>query len=580
MKTKKRNLPVTCFWCGLLWAAGLLLPSVTEAGGIWQTVSNQPSVGVGTMLLLSDGTVMATAGQDIATNQWFKLTPDTNGSYVNGTWTNLAPMNYNRLFFSSDVLTNGQVFVAGGEDGDGQMTAEIYDPPADVWAIVPIPQTGFIGGGQGNFSGFADAGSVVVSNGKVLELPVTPAVNRETVLYDPVSNLWTTNLLANPLNDEDEACTVKLPDDSILIVDSGQQTAERYIPSLNTWITDSNCPVFLYGAVGGEEGPAFLLPNGNAFFIGSSSVTAIYIPSGNTNWGGWVEGPAIPQNLGAPDAPAAMMVNGNILCALAHTPYLDGTNKEVFNPPTYFYEYNYNDGPIGTFIQVNAPNGSLTNNGSAYTDRMLDLPDGSVLFTDGNYLYVYQPTNGAALASGQPAINSVSWNADGSLRVSGTLFNGISQGAGYGDDAQMDSNYPLIRFTDGGSQVTYRRTYDWTSTSVQTGSRIVTTQCTMPTNIFYSNSEAFSLQVVANGNASDAITFYSPVWVNFDYTGATQNGSFAAPYTTLAKATNAVAIGGTIAIYAGVQPSRSLAAIAISKPMQIISVSGPSTLGN
>ena len=85
--------------------------------------------------------------------------------------------------------------------------------------------------------------------------------------------------------------------------------------------------------------------------------------------------------------------------------------------------------------------------------RMLDLPDGTVLFTPtdsgcGIRSYMYQPA-GAPLAAGQLAINSIyseRWTA--LYTLNGTLLNGISEGAAYGDDAQMNSNYPLIRMTN------------------------------------------------------------------------------------------------------------------------------------
>jgi hypothetical protein len=71
----------------------------------------------------------------------------------------------------------------------------------------------------------------------------------------------------------------------------------------------------------------------------------------------------------------------------------------------------------------------------------------------------------------------------------------------------------------------------------------------------------------------------SPVWVDFNYSGI-QNGTYQDPFKTLAQGTNAVASGGTIAINATVQPSRSSETMTISKPMTIISVNGPSTIGH
>ena len=80
---------------------------------------------------------------------------------------------------------------------------------------------------------------------------------------------------------------------------------------------------------------------------------------------------------------------------------------------------------------------------------MLALPDGHILFSDGgSQLFVYQPST-PPLAAGKPHISSITPNGNGSYHLTGTLLNGISAGAAYGDDVQMDSNYPLVRVTDG-----------------------------------------------------------------------------------------------------------------------------------
>jgi hypothetical protein len=55
--------------------------------GIWSPLAHQPTFGAGTMFLLTDGTVMC---QNSGTSHWWKLTPDINGNYVNGTWSALA----------------------------------------------------------------------------------------------------------------------------------------------------------------------------------------------------------------------------------------------------------------------------------------------------------------------------------------------------------------------------------------------------------------------------------------------------------------------------------------------------------
>jgi hypothetical protein len=134
---------------------------------------------------------------------------------------------------------------------------------------------------------------------------------------------------------------------------------------------------------------------------------------------------------------------------------------------------------------------------------MLDLPNGAVLFgIRGNTgLFHYQPS-GFPLAAGKPVISTIATIGDGSYHLTGRLFNGISEGAAYGDDHQMDSNFPLVRFIDAAGHVRYGRTYNWSSTGVMTGSAIVSTECMPPPGASLTDT----IQVVANGIASDGVT--------------------------------------------------------------------------
>jgi hypothetical protein len=169
-----------------------------------------------------------------------------------------------------------------------------------------------------------------------------------------------------------------------------------------------------------------------------------------------------------------------------------------------FYEY---DAVSNVFEKVNGP-GPITNSIAPFACVMLDLPDGNVLFaTHNNQLYVYTPS-GSHLAAGKPAITGIIRNADGSYHLSGTQLNGISEGACFGDDAQMNSNYPLVRITDFAGHVYYARTFDWSSTGVMTGNAIVTTEFVLPGNL---PAGTYSLVVTANGNSSDPTGFTTPV---------------------------------------------------------------------
>jgi hypothetical protein len=486
---RRKHFIVGGAWRSLVVSAVLLglNPSRSPAAGTWIPLNQTPPESINTMLLLSDGTVMAAgAGSQ---NGWYRLTPDSTGSYVNGTWSTLSSMHYTRLYFSSDVLADGRVFVAGGEYGTGTNSAEVYDPVTDVWTLAPPPPAGQ--------TLFFDSDSKILPNGNVLISPVGPATSGGTVIYNSASNTWSIGPSLFRGSYQDEASWVKLPDDSILTIDPFGTSSERYIPSLNQWIDDATVPVELYDPFGFELGAAFLLPDGRAFFLGATGNTALYTPSGGTGMGVWQAGPVIPDAQATPDAPAAMMANGKILCAVSPLP----TSGVHFPAPTSFYEY---DSALNGFTQVGGPIG-LTYPTPPYIMRMLDLPDGTVLFSvNDSQLYVYQP-DGSPLASGKPTVLNITQNTNGTYHLAGTLLNGISEGAAYGDDAQMGSNYPLVRLTDMlTGAVYYARTFNWSRTSVMTGNQVVTTEFALPPGLFKGN---YWLEVIANGIASDPASF-------------------------------------------------------------------------
>jgi len=111
----------------------------------WTPLANLPPGGsVINLLLLSDGTVLAQSGDDGW--HWFKLTPDAHGSYVNGSWTTTAPMSFPRIYFSTNILQGGRVWLLGGEytgayfDANIAPSGEICDPVKDTWSpIAPYP---------------------------------------------------------------------------------------------------------------------------------------------------------------------------------------------------------------------------------------------------------------------------------------------------------------------------------------------------------------------------------------------------------------------------------------------------------
>jgi hypothetical protein len=459
----------------LFFAAGLLvLLSGAARAGTWTQLTNSAPSGPNVLLLLTDGSVMAQAGGG---NAWYRLKPDIHGSYLNGTWTTLASMHDTRLYNSLQVLRDGRVFVAGGEYGTGGKTAEVYDPVSNTWTLTPSSGQNFI-----------DSVSELLGDGRVMVAPVSPTVSNGTVIYDPVANTWSSGPAT--LHGQDEVPWLKLPDGSILCVDGSSQS-ERYIPALNQWVADANTPNVMYS--GGETGSGHMLPNGKAFFRGYTH-TAVYTPSGTSSPGTWAAGPDVPGTQNTGDSPGAVMTNGNVLF-VGGPGYLTG--------PTTFFEY---DSTANTIAQVNGPTGSTYNN-VPYGMKMLTLPDGTVLVNVGSTLYEYTSATGSPVMTYQPTISSISHNTDGSYHLTGTNLNGFTEGASYGDDFQMANNYPIVRLTDGSGNVYFARTYNWSSTAVQTGASAQTTEFTLPLNL---PAATYSVVVIASGIPSAAATLTTP----------------------------------------------------------------------
>src|SRR2546421_8950609 len=131
---KKLSLAFTC----LLFAFAGVSQSQTL-----QDLTNQPGDGVAMAFLLTDGTVMS---QGFRHSDWWKLTPDISGSYLNGTWMRLADLTggYGPNAFASAVLADGRLVIVGGEFNltEGFTLTNkgaVYDPLADRWSPLPAP---------------------------------------------------------------------------------------------------------------------------------------------------------------------------------------------------------------------------------------------------------------------------------------------------------------------------------------------------------------------------------------------------------------------------------------------------------
>jgi hypothetical protein len=142
----------------------------------------------------------------------------------------------------------------------------------------------------------------------------------------------------------------------------------------------------------------------------------------------------------------------------------------------------------------------------SFFGNMLVLPTGQILLTDfSGDIELYNPANTLASTLLQRAIAPVvlftphQLARGASYEISGIGFNGVTQGAAYGDDTQTATNYPLVRITNlKTSHVFYSRTHDHSSMAVASRA-VVSTHFDVPAT---QETGPSLLEVVANGVAS------------------------------------------------------------------------------
>jgi hypothetical protein len=237
---------------------------------------------------------------------------------------------------------------------------------------------------------------------------------------------------------------------------------------------------------GDEIGPQILRPNNSVFVVGANGRTAIY-------HGSWAQGPTFPmisgKQLGATDGPATLLTNGSVLIPASPGLYKAPTSYFIFDGKTL-------KGIAGPANEAND---------SSYNVRLLILPTGQVLETDGSSDVEIYTSNGRPNAAIAPQITSVPTTLlhGTTYTVTGTRFNGVSQANAYGDDDQQSTNYPLVRIVNNATgHVFYARTHGHSFMGVGS-TRSVSTMFDVPSTI---ETGASTLVVVTNGIASPSVS--------------------------------------------------------------------------
>jgi hypothetical protein len=472
----------------------------------WVPLNNQPNVNLalGNPLLLTDGTVFL---HEACGSHWWRLIPDAFGSYVNGTWkrTSAMPSGYSPLYFGSAVLPDGRVMVAGGElnsatPGNCQYVwtnqAAIYEPKTNKWTNVDPPA---------GWTNIGDAQSVVLADGTYMQANCcfTAANTIEAALLDASTLTWKITGQGKKDVYDEEGWTL-LPDGTVLTVDAyvfdyhkNGKRYEIYHPSTGTWRAPGTTPVQLWDSypdannASYELGPGVLRPDGTVFYLGANGTpgqaghTATYDTTTKT----WTAGPDIPDGMDVADGPAALLPGGSVLFQ---------ASPGIYNTGSRFFTWDGTKYRDVTGGMTDAPNIS------SYWGNMLVLPTGQILYTDFGNVWVFQ-NGGNPKSAWLPQILAVSTTLSPghTYPIIGLNFNGFSQGAAYGDDAQAATNYPLVQITNRESgQVFYARTHDHSTMGIA-----YTTPASTNFDITGKIETGLSdLRVVVNGIASLPVT--------------------------------------------------------------------------
>jgi Abnormal spindle-like microcephaly-assoc'd, ASPM-SPD-2-Hydin len=470
-----------------------ILFSLLGAAGAqtWTPLVNQPGANVGAMLQLRDGRILVHEEQGGNSRNWHILTPDSTGSYVNGTWSSggTLPLGYTPWFFGSQVLLDGKtVVIEGGEYNGGR---EAWTTKGAIGTISGSTITWTANSPPSGWTSIGDAESVLLADGTYMQSNCCTAQNA----FYGGPNTWTATGSVNQANNDESGFTM-LSNDQVLTVDTKHsancgtsQGSELYDQSTGIWSCGPALPVQLYDPNDEELGAAILMYNNKVMQFGGNVVaTAIYDVASNT----WSEGPTPANGLDQADGPAALEPNGKVLAMLSPGLFLSGCQ---------FVEYNPTSNKL-----ANTTNPTNCPADASFDGHLMILPTGQIMFTDFSGLVeIYTPA--AGIVSGvAPTINSLTGSIGSpstNNALSGTQLNGLTENNGYGDDYQGATNYPLVRLVQvaAPNNVYYATTHDETTHSIAPGTPN-STMFDVPAGLPAGN---YNLFLVANGIASNPI---------------------------------------------------------------------------
>jgi hypothetical protein len=441
-------------------------------------------------VLTTDGTVLVPGPGDA---REYRLTPDTSGSYVSGTWTARERPLWPTWALRSALLADGQMFITSGDSN--LEFAGIYDPATGNFT--EIPKLGWH---------WIDGPACVLPDGRLI---VGSVNDTRTAIYHPAANSWSDGPAKNDAS-RHETWTL-LPDGTVLCADvQAHPHTEKYVPATNLspnhWVSAGSIPaandLVLQTTEDLLTGPAVLMPDGRVFAIGASGHTALYTPAPDpADAGSWAAGPDFPaddsgQPWGAPRAPAVLLPNGRVLCIVGSVKHAKPVGYA--GEPCRAFEF---DGTALTQV----PDPPYADDSYTWQYRLLLLPTGEVLCATGDEhrlhrrIHVYQP-DGEPDPAWAPVILSAASivRPGGTFRLQGQQLNGLSQAHSDSDRAQMATNFPLVRIKSG-ARVHYCPTHGFSTMGVATGATVASTEVDVPEEVPVGTAQ---LSLVANGIAT------------------------------------------------------------------------------
>jgi hypothetical protein len=461
---------------------------------------------------MTDGTVIAKDGS--CSGDWYKLTPDNTGSYINGTWSQIASMQagYGPLGFGSGVLPDGRVIVEGGEynqqfdsrsntvicEFSWTNQGAIYDPTTNVWTAVSPPS---------GWQKIGDAAGVVLDNGTYMQsnccnylqqptpnaLPAAALLNAKDLTWTSTGSGKYYDTNAGQYDDYDEEGFAKLPNGDVLDVDAyvdfntnycatnGCKNSEIYNATTGAWSSagntidqeadtnnPGNAPSYEIGPVVlRQDGIAVIFPgltcsdgfNANCQNSSNGYVIHPKADTYNSSTGVWSTFATMPTVGGytytMDDAPAAVLPDGNILIAAS-------PSYGYAASPTHYFEVSLD----GTMTQVgDTADAAII---PAQANNFLLLPTGQVLAIAGN-IQIYTALVGSPPVQWRPILNKVPTcvTPGGTYVLSGLQLNGLTEGTYFGDDTQGATNFPIVKIVNKSTgHVFYAKTFGHSSRSI------------------------------------------------------------------------------------------------------------------